>query len=514
VGERQHRLTDCPKARSPALAGLRAVLVSKARLLAVRELASFPTFGYLRERAAADSAPAPSKPLPRRREYPAVSPRNDDRKAVTSEPEVAGAAPSARPSLRQAFGSLSEPVFRRWFLSQALSASGTMTQSVGQAWLVLKLTGSGVDLGLMTGCFFVPLLLGGPWAGALVDRVDRRRLLIITQALFLALACLLAALTAAGAVRVWMLFLIAAGTGAVNAPDSAARQVYAFDLVGRQRLASAVSLNEVVLNTSRVLGPAAGGALLTTLGVSACFVLNAASYLPTLLVLLLQKGTEGSASRPPSARDRTRRSNGQLRVGLRYAWQNRPIRACLLLAAASGMLFNLSVPLPLLATRTFHLGGGGYGLLMAVFGIGALPGALLAASGSGPPRGRSVVALALITAALVLATASAPYAVLAFAGMAATGCFSIWFIARANTLVQLESDSSMRGRVMGVWTMALPGCEPITSPFVGWVAESAGAREGFGLSGLALILAACSGWSALSGRPGRRLAESRASTGG
>jgi MFS family permease len=432
--------------------------------------------------------------------------------AVNAEPEGAGDSPvGVRPSLRQAFGSLSEPVFRRWFVSQALSASGTMTQSVGQSWLVLKLTGSGVDLGLLTACFFAPVLLGGPWAGALVDRVDRRRLLIVTQSLFLALACLLAALTATHAVRVWMLFLIAAATGAVGAPDSAARQVFAFDLVGTQRLASAVSLNEVVLNTSRVLGPAAGGALLATLGVAACFVLNAASYLPPLVVLAMHKGTGRAPSQPTTARGRKGKRPGQLRLALGYAWRNPTIRACLFLAAASGMLFNLNVPLPLLATRTFHLGGGGYGLLMAAFGVGALPGAVLAAAGTGRPRGRSVAALALVTSVLVLATACAPDAALGFAGMAATGCFSIWFIARANTLVQLESEASMRGRVMGVWNMALPGCEPITSPFVGWVAESAGAREGFGLAGVALILAAASGWSALSRGQGQRLTESPAS---
>ncbi len=432
--------------------------------------------------------------------------------AVSAEPESAdGSGAAARPSLRQAFGSLSEPVFRQWFVSQALSASGTMTQSVGQSWLVLKLTGSGVDLGLMTACFFAPLLLAGPWAGALVDRVDRRRLLIVTQSLFLAFACLLAALTAAGAVRLWMLFLIAAATGAVNAPDSAARQVFAFDLVGRQRLASAVSLNEVVLNTSRVLGPAAGGALLATLGVGACFALNAASYLPPLAVLLLHKGTGRSRSRPMPARGRNAKRHGQLRLSLAYAWRNPAIRACLFLAAASGMLFNLNVPLPLLATRAFHLSGGGYGLLMAAFGAGALPGAVLAAAGRGTPRGRSVAALALVTSLLVLATACAPDAALGFAGMAATGCFSIWFIARANTLVQLESNPAMRGRVMGVWNMALPGCQPITSPFVGWVAESAGAREGFGLAGVALILATVTGWSALSRGPGTRLAESTVS---
>jgi sugar phosphate permease len=173
----------------------------------------------------------------------------------------------------------------------------------------------------------------------------------------------------------------------------------------------------------------------------------------------------------------------------------------LFLAAASGMLFNLGVAVVLLATRVFHLGGGGYGLMMAVFGIGALPGALFASAGSGRPTGRSVGVLALATAAAVLGTATAPALWLVMLGLAVTGCLSIWFIAQANTLVQLTSDPSMRGRVMGLWTMALPGTEPATSPFVGYISQTFGARDGFSLSGVALLLVAAIGWRALNDRP-------------
>jgi sugar phosphate permease len=159
------------------------------------------------------------------------------------------------------------------------------------------------------------------------------------------------------------------------------------------------------------------------------------------------------------------------------------------------------VQLPLLATRVFHLGGGGYGLMMAVFGIGALPGALLASAGSGRPTGRSVGVLALATAAAVFGTAAAPALWLVMTGLAATGCLSIWFIAQANTLVQLAADPSMRGRVMGLWSMALPGTEPATSPFAGYISQTFGARDGFSLSGVALLLTAAIGWRALTDRP-------------
>ncbi|MGD0704879.1 MAG: MFS transporter [Trebonia sp.] len=406
-----------------------------------------------------------------------------------------------RPGLRQAFRSLESPEYRPWFYAQVFSASGTMTQGVALSWLVLRLTGSGVDLGLLTACTFGPLLVFGPYSGTLVDRFDRRRLLIVTQTLLLLLAGLTAVLIATDVITLWMLFVIAVVTGCVNAPDGTARQVYVVDLVGTQRLASAVSLYEVVLNISRVVGPGVGGALLATVGVAACCALNAASYLQPLVVLLRHRPRHAAAA--PAAPAARKAPPGQLRAGLRYAWRNRPIRVSLFLAASAGLLFNMGVTLPLLATRVFHLGGGGYGLMMAVFGIGALPGALLASAGSGRPTGRSVGVLALATAAAVLGTAAAPALWLVMAGMAVTGCLSIWFIAQANTLVQLNSEPSMRGRVMGLWTMALPGTEPATSPFAGYISQTFGARDGFSLSGLALLLTVTIGWRALNDRPVR-----------
>lgn len=423
-----------------------------------------------------------------------------------------------RPSLLQAFTSLQDRAFRQWFASQVFSSSGTFTQGVAQSWLVLKLTGSAVDLGLMGSFMFLPLLVGGPWAGSLADRIDTRRLLIATQSLLLLLAALLAALVVTGSERLWMLFVIAFATGVVSAADQPARQVYVFELVGAGRIASAVSLNEVVLNTSRVVGPAAGGALLATLGVSACCFFNAATYLLPLAALVAHRTAVESRAVPAADRETadvparggvvtepSRRREGRGVVsggrlaGLHYAWRHPAMRVSLLLAAASGMLFGL-LPVPLLATRVWGLGGGGYGLMVAIFGVGALPGAVLAGAGRGNPSGRSVAALAVATGFSVVATAYAPGLGLMLAGFAVTGCASIWFIARANTLVQLAADPAMRGRVMGAWTMALPGFSPITGPFVGWVTESAGPRTGFALAGFALLLIAAAGWRSLATR--------------
>ncbi|WP_069467567.1 MFS transporter, partial [Actinacidiphila rubida] len=309
--------------------------------------------------------------------------------------------PRSTPGLRPALASLREPVFRQWFLSQILSSSGSMTQGVALSWLVLRLTGSGVALGLMTSCTFLPLFLVGPFAGRLVDRVGPRRVLVWTQILLAALSLLVALLAATGTARIWMLYATAAVTGLVSSPDATARQVYVVELVGTERVTSAVALNEVVLNASRVLGPALGGAVLGTAGVAWCCVLNALSFLPPLAVVLRH--------RPATAREQAAPGPGESKAGgLRYAWRDPAIRACLMLAAASGMLFNLNVPVPLLATGVLHLGGAGFGLMMATFGLGSIPGAVLAAAGPATPQGRTVALLAAATGLAVLGTAYAP----------------------------------------------------------------------------------------------------------
>jgi sugar phosphate permease len=177
------------------------------------------------------------------------------------------------------------------------------------------------------------------------------------------------------------------------------------------------------------------------------------------------------------------------------------IRAAVVMAAASGMLFNLSVALPLVATRVFHLGGGGYGLMLSTFGVGSLGGAALAATGSSWPRGQSVRVLALVSGVTVILIAGSPDLGVALGGLFVCGFFSIWFIARANALAQLRAAPEMRGRVMGIWTMALPGMSPFTAPLVGLVCDELGPRQGFGLAGVALVLAVGFGWRALRDSP-------------
>lgn len=401
------------------------------------------------------------------------------------------AKPLAQSSGR-AFSSLRIPAFRSWFLAQILSGSGGMAQAVGQAWLILQLTGSGLDLGLLSAAGMAPILLASAWAATLLDHVGVRKALIATQIAAGSFALILAVLVMTDSVRVWMVFVLAVASGFVFAVDQPARQLYVVDLVGRDRVASAVGLYEVIINASRVIGPAVGGVMIVTAGVSACFLVNAASFVPPLVVLLWYRPREPRQARPPRPR-----SLVALREGLRYVRHSPAIAACLAIAAASGMLFNLGVALPVLATRTFGFGAAGYGALMACFGIGAIPGGIAAAYSGGLALGRRVRALCLVTGAAVLATAFVPVAAAAFPLLMIVGFLSIWMIALANTLVQLRPDPSLRSRVMGLWTMVLPGFNPITGVLAGAMTQFAGSREGFGLSGLALAAAAIAGWRAL-----------------
>ncbi|WP_051450140.1 MFS transporter [Actinospica robiniae] len=392
--------------------------------------------------------------------------------------------PVAGPRGGSPFGALAFRPYRWWFLSQITSASGGMTQSVATSWIVLQTTGSAIALSTLSAAVMLPSLLCGAWCGALLDRIDRRRALIGTQSLLIVFSLLMYLLLAAHALGYWSILAIAAANGLVNALDGPARQIYVLDLVGRERLTSAVSLYEVILNTSRVLGPALGGVILAFLGPGACILVNAASYLAPLAVLLVQKPAVASAAK--ATEPGRARSRGAARAGLRYAWSVPSIRSCLLIAAASGVLFNSSVLFPLFADRVFHLGAGGYGALLSVFGVGALPGALLAARGD-EPTGRQVALLSALTGVCTVATACAPDPVTLYLGMATVGFSSIWMIARANTFVQLRAAPAMRGRVMGAWTMALPGASPLTGPTVGTLADEAGARLALACTGLAMI---------------------------
>ena len=385
---------------------------------------------------------------------------------------------------RDTFASLRFRNYRLFFIGQIVSVSGTWMQAVAQAWLVLQLTGSGSMLGITTGLQFLPILVGGPWAGVLADRVDKRRLLMVTQTIAGVLAILLGALTAAGVIQLWMVMVLAFAFGCVVAIDNPTRQSFVLEMVGADNLPNAVTLNSVVINAARGLGPAIGGVLIAGVGIAACFFLNGVSYLAVIGALVAMRPSELHLSK------RAARGPRQLREGLAYVWRTPHLRIPLVVMAIIGTLtYNFHVTLPLLAKYTFDGGALAYGILSAVMGVGAVIGGLASARRSDA----SVAALlrsAWIFGGTMLLTAVAPTLPLAVASLLFVGAASIRFIATANAALQLGSAPEMRGRVMALWGVAFLGTTPLGGPVAGWIGETFGARSAIVVGAAAAIAAA------------------------
>lgn len=383
--------------------------------------------------------------------------------------------------------------YKLYFWGQIVSVSGTWMQSLAQAWLVLKLTGSGTDLGLVTAVQFLPMLVGGSWGGLVADRVDKRRTLVATQAAAGGLALTLGLLTATGVVRLWMVFALAVGLGCVNAIDNPTRQSFVMEMVGEARVTNAVTLNSVVINGARVTGPAIGGILISTIGLAPCFLANAGSYVAVIIALVAMRRHEllpaGRVARQP----------GQVKEGWRYVWSRPALRTPLLLVAVVGTLaYNFTVTLPLLDRFTFHRSAAGLGAMTSLLGAGAVVGGLISAS-RGQPTGLRLARTSLVFGLLLLACAGMPNFGLELASLAVMGAFSLTFIATANTSLQLASAPEMRGRVMALYAVAFLGSTPIGGPLVGWVSETLNPRIGVGLGGAATVIGALAAWPSLTG---------------
>lgn len=394
------------------------------------------------------------------------------------------------------FRSLRTPNYRLYFFGQIVSLTGTWMQSVGQAWLVLELTGSGLALGGTVALQFTPILLFGPWGGVIADRVDKRRLIVWTQAAAAALALTLGLLTLFHVVRLWMVLVLALLLGVVNLVDMPARQSFIIEMVGAGDVANAVSLNSVVVNGARVIGPAVAGFLIATIGIAPCFLVNAGSYLAVIAGLLAMDASTLKRT-PPLAR-----GPGQLRAGLRYAWSRPELRVPLLMMAVVGTLsYNFSVVLPLLVRETFGAGAGSYGVLFSFMGLGAVLGGLVIATRSrATPRLLVGSSLALGTA--IGLAAAAPNLGLVVLAMVPVGVASTSFIATSNALLQLGASSEMRGRVMALFALVFLGSTPIGGPLVGWIAERFGPRDSLAVAAVAAVLAGLAGLRRLRGGRG------------
>jgi MFS family permease len=373
--------------------------------------------------------------------------------------------------------------YRLYFFGQVVSVSGTWMQSVALGWLVLRMTGSGIDLGLVTALQFVPMLLLGSWGGLVADRLDKRRVLFCTQSFAAALALVLGLLDLTGAITLWQIYLLAVLIGVFNLFDNPARQSFVSEMVGKDLLPNAVSLNSVVMNSARVVGPALAGVLIATVGIPVCFLANSASFVAVIVALALMRTSELAHRRS------VERAKGQVREGLRYVWSEPRLRDPLLVMAVVGIFaFNFQTTLPLLARFTFHGGAGTFGALTSAMGAGAVLGGLYTAHRARPSL-RVLSLVGVVFGALILALSLAPTKISALVVLVPMGAASIAFIATANASLQLSSKPTMRGRVMALYAIAFLGSTPIGAPIVGAVSTATSPRVALALGGVATVLA-------------------------
>lgn len=392
---------------------------------------------------------------------------------------------------RRTFASLRFRNYRLYFVSQIISFSGTWMQSIALAWLVLQLTGSGTALGTVMAMQFLPTLLLAPIGGMLADRFEKRRLIIGTQTMAGLLALTLGIITLSGAVELWMVYALAAGFGAVTALDNPSRQTFVMEMVGPADISNAITLNSVVVNAARVIGPAIGGLIIATVGIGECFVANGVSYLAVVTAMFLIRTDQLH----PSAR--SARAPRQLRDGFRYAWGEPTLRTTLVMLALIGTLtFEFSTTLPLLAEFTFGAGSTGLAIMTSLMGVGAVIGGLVVAS-VGPPTPARLVAVAAGFGLAVGLIAVMPTIELVYLAMPLVGAASVSTIAFSNATLQLSSDPKFRGRVMSLFSMALIGSTPIGGPLVGWLGEHVSPRFALLTGAAGALAAAAYGWSQL-----------------
>ncbi len=410
---------------------------------------------------------------------------------------------NAKKTRRGTFDSLRNRNYRLYMSGQLISVSGTWMQTVGLSWLVLKLTGSGVDLGAVMAAQFLPVLLLGVVGGLVADRVNKRKLIVATQSSLALASLVLGILTEMGSIQMWMIYIISAWLGVTNSVDNPARQSFVSEMVEKKSVANAVSLNAVVMNSARIIGPGIAGVVIYTLGTGSLFLANAVSFIAVIVALLSMRPAELHSS------EKVVRSRGQLREGFRYVWSTRRLRVPLLIMVLVGTFaFEFQVSLPLFASSTFHKGAGTYAAFMSFMGVGAVAGGLLAATFPQTSIKRLAYA-ALGFGVLILLVALMPNSPAAMIAMIPMGAASMLCVSIANAALQLNSDPAMRGRVMSLFTIAFQGSTPIGAPIVGFIGQHSGARYSVAVGGIASLLAGIYGVINAAKRRAARLAEAQ-----
>ena len=383
-----------------------------------------------------------------------------------------------------AFAALSSRSYRIYIGGQSLANTGAWMQSIAQDWLIFNLTHSSTAVGVTMALQFGPILLFGLHAGAVADRVPKRRILLITQTLSGIATAALAVITITGAVRPAYVYAFALASGMILAFDSPARQAFVTEVVPEGRLRAAISMNAAVFQAARLIGPAIASLLIATAGTGWGFAVNAACYLgPTIGLLMLRPSELQPAPVVPKTR-------GSMAATARYLRRRPDVLWTIFLVGMLGT-FGLNFPIVLTAMAKSAFGGnaGTYGLFNIVIGLGSAGGAVLAGTGT-RPRTRAIVASAAVFGALEAAAALAPDLAVFLALLIAMGFINLVCQAMANASVQLAVDPELRGRVMGLYMLVFIGGTPFGAPVVGAITSHFGARTGMFVCGVVPAVAA------------------------
>jgi MFS family permease len=383
------------------------------------------------------------------------------------------------------FDALSVPAFRTYFIATVISNTGSWMQIVGQGWLILQLTNSPFYLGLVGLVRAIPTILLSMMGGVLADRFDRQRILLVTQSIIMIAAFLLAILTVTGVVEVWHILVITFVSSVFFAVDNPTRQALVPDLVGQERVTSAIGLNSAAWNAAAIIGPSIAGVMIAIVSISGAFFLNAVSFIPVLIAIVLM---------PPLAKKSSqgRSMLNQLVDGMGYIRSNRAVWGILLLIAIPSIFARPYVQMmPVFARDVLGLGSSGFGVLMAASGVGALCGALTTASlGSSARRG---LLLLIVTAALGMSLVGfswSHWVILSMALVVAVGGTSTLMMSLANSLLQGAIPGDVRGRVMSVYTLIAGGFMPLGSMLLGSAGSVIGVPLAVGIGGVVTIATA------------------------
>jgi MFS family permease len=386
--------------------------------------------------------------------------------------------------MKQYFSSLRHRNFRLFWSGQLISLSGTWMQNIAQGWLVLQLTNSPFLMGIVNAVASLPILLFSLVGGVISDRLNKRKLIILTQTTQMLLAFIMGALISTKLIALWQIIIIAGALGLTNAFDAPARQSFVIEMVGKDDLSNAIALNSLIFNTARIVGPMIAGFMVGSLGVAACFYFNGISFLAVIAGLLFMRGDFSSKNQ---SQDSLREST---LAGAKYVWKNAEIRNLIILIAVSS-LFGMSymVLMPVFARDVLRIGPKGLGILVGAIGVGALLASLSLAVFSHSRKSSRFVSLGgmvLGGSLLIFGVSHSIY--LSLTALVGVGWGLITQTATINNLLQKDTPDELRGRVMGFYTLMFLGMVPVGSFLAGLLAEWFGVPTAVGLGGLICLV--------------------------